>query len=290
MSDTNTNTKTPLWKQLVGAATGAAVAFVVYQGYTFTSEHLTALVTLPQGSGIMDRSGTPTHVWPTGTPESPIAVAASSASAMATASSSVSQNASTRVNLGPFGSVKGLKKFFQFGQGASSSALPPIAVNVSVSSSVSSVTTAGMAPADGAMHLWPTSTVTTPAEAVVPTPPAPVVGRLRPLRGPTAYEAGSQNSDISSTASSSSWSDSSFGVEPPAVTKPLVTGVDWSSSSSSMSAEAITDSIPAEPVYHAPVVSAQKHASKLPQSGFGLDVLAVVAVGSVFGRKRAMKK
>ncbi len=248
------DTKTPLWKQLVGAATGAAVAFVVYHGYTFTSDRLTALVTLPQGSGIMDRSGTPTHVRPTGTWDSTTQVSSSSTAAVTAAESSsvAAQNSSDRVFLGPFGIARGLKKFFQFEQSTSSSSLPPIAVNAPASSAASSGTagTAGIAPADAAMHLWP-----------------------------------------GSTASGSSWSESSFGVEPqPAVTRPLVTEVEWSSSSSAMSVEAVTDSIPAEPAYSAPVVSMKKHPGKLPQSGFGLDVLAVVAVGSVLGRKRAMKK
>ena len=48
MSETHTTPKTPLWKQLLGALAGATVAFVAYQGYTFTTDHLTAMTsTIP---------------------------------------------------------------------------------------------------------------------------------------------------------------------------------------------------------------------------------------------------
>ena len=42
MSDTNTPPKPPLWKQILGALTGATIAVVLYQGYTFTSSQLVA--------------------------------------------------------------------------------------------------------------------------------------------------------------------------------------------------------------------------------------------------------
>lgn len=43
MSEPNTNPKPPLWKQLLGALTGATIAVVLYQAYTFTSSHLQAM-------------------------------------------------------------------------------------------------------------------------------------------------------------------------------------------------------------------------------------------------------
>lgn len=58
--DTRTAQKktVPLWKQLVGALGGAAVAFMLYQGYTFTAPRLQALVTLPSAPGIGDQATT----------------------------------------------------------------------------------------------------------------------------------------------------------------------------------------------------------------------------------------
>ncbi len=69
MSDTNTPPKAPLWKQLLGALTGATIAVVLYQGYTFTSSQLVADVGAFQAdvsSGPQESPSAPLMPWEMG--------------------------------------------------------------------------------------------------------------------------------------------------------------------------------------------------------------------------------
>ncbi len=63
----NTNPKPPLWKQLLGALTGAIIAFVLYQAYTFTSSHLQAMNQSRSSSRVASRGfgSWQASVWPT---------------------------------------------------------------------------------------------------------------------------------------------------------------------------------------------------------------------------------
>ncbi len=202
------DTKTPLWKQLLGAVIGATVAFVLYQGYTVGSGYVQAALTF-------DSAG---HARPTGTLDSPeIAQATWSSSA---ASSRSSEN---RLQLGPFGSLRGLKKFFQ-----------PIPSASSANSSAA-------------------ITVTAPA----------VMAQA-------------------AASSSESWSSSSWS--PPVEPVPVI-----AQDVSYPEPVFIPEEMPpqSDPV---PEITAVAHTNgRLPQSGFGLDVLAVMAVGAVVGRKRAKR-
>ena len=202
MSDTQ---KAPLWKQLLGALAGATVAFVLYQGYTFTADHLVAGL-------IMDG---PRHVRPTGTLESPSYFgSASSSSVSSVAAAASSQSSSDRAFLGPFGTIRGLKKFFRFGVSSSSSISAVAAVPQQSSAST----------------------------AVQPQSPAP-----QPA-----------------SASSSSVAEQLPELE--------------------------VSSVPSEPT-PAPIVASvvASQSKKLPKSGFGLDVVAVVTLGAVIGKRRAKR-
>ena len=254
MSDTNLTQKTPLWKQLLGAAIGATAAFVLYQGYAFTSDHLQAVL-------MSDPAG---HIWPSGTIESPTAFETISSSS----SSAASQN--VRPLLGPFGSIRGLKKFFLFGNSSSSAAAPAIAA--AVSSSASSMI-AVQPSIDSVLHMWPTSTVTTPAEAVVPTPPAPPprVRRIPAFR-PAPVNGQQVDSGLTEVSSSESSSEVSMAAQ---------------SGSSDSAAINAPSPPPVEPMPVPTVVALTQKQKKLPKSGFGLDVLAVTALGAVIGRRRA---
>jgi hypothetical protein len=52
------STQTPLWKQLLGACAGAAVAVVVYEAFLFVTPRLEAWVTLPTAPGVENQAGT----------------------------------------------------------------------------------------------------------------------------------------------------------------------------------------------------------------------------------------
>lgn len=52
------SSKPPLWKQLLGAVGGAAVALLLYGGYTFGERHLSAYITIPE-MGIFSGDATP---------------------------------------------------------------------------------------------------------------------------------------------------------------------------------------------------------------------------------------
>ncbi len=57
-TQTHTPASTPLWKQLLGACAGAAVAVVVYEGFLFVTPHLEAWVTLPTAPGVTHQDET----------------------------------------------------------------------------------------------------------------------------------------------------------------------------------------------------------------------------------------
>lgn len=275
------DTKTPLWKQVLGALSGAAIAFVVYQGYTFTSGHLTALVTLPKGSGIMDYwTGPQQHARPTGTLDSPAASVFSSSASSSSAASAVSAASITdRIFLGPFGSVRGLKKFFLFDP----SPVAPASV-AAVTADSSSSSRVSPSTADG--HVWPTATLNFPTETVVPPSSVPS-GRTRPLPSPRSAPAVqartrtavtrpiAQQGTVSAPLPSGSMevaSSSRSSRSRPARVLPVA--VQASSTSS-------VRSVPQRTVAHPPATHEQ-----LPQSGFGLDVIAVTALGAVIGRRK----
>lgn len=96
-------TKTSLKKQLFGAVAGAAVALVVYQSYTFTSDHLSALVTLPVGSGIAGGAMVqPQYVRPTVTTGSPVVNTSPSSVTSSAMSSVMSSSAPTVIQRRPW--------------------------------------------------------------------------------------------------------------------------------------------------------------------------------------------
>ena len=222
MSDTQ---RSPLWKQLVGALAGAAVAFVLYNGYTFTTTHLMADV-VPPGP-IVDAVG---RLWPSSTVDSP--KSASSASASFPSAAAVS---SSRVFLGPFGSIRGLKKFYAFNASSQSSFAPVIHATAETSAASSASSASSVAASSGSAEV------------------------------------------VDQEASSSSEEQVELHDAPPVDPSQQI----W---------PPVSEPAPPAPVVPAqPLVASVSHASTLPQSGFGLDVLAVSTLGAMIGRKRAKK-
>ncbi|MSR86742.1 hypothetical protein EXS70_01045 [Candidatus Peribacteria bacterium] len=213
---------TSLVKQLLGALAGATIAFVLYQGYSFTSSHLTALITLPGGVPAVDLRASPRRDFPrpVGTWDSPVVVSSASAASSTTLSSS--RSSENRPYLGPFGTLRGLKKFFQ----------APVTELASSSA----------------------------------------VALVMDMAGSSSW------SSISSTSSTSS-----VRILRHVWTRMALQGGTVSSFASSRTPRSI-------PVRTPVVASMPQGRGALPQSGFGMEVIAFCALGAVIGRMRAIPR
>lgn len=268
MSETNI-TRRPLWKQLTGALAGAAIAFVLYQGYSVAADRLVAAVPMGPAAGAVAGSPTSASAEATGGRPGPFVDAvgrlwpgepwytfASSASSSSSSDSS-SQSPENRVFYGPFGSIRSLKKYFQ-----------PFPSSSSSSTTESAMTAAGAGPLVGMQGAGLSSsslsyvTVTARSSSTSSRRSAP---------------------QVSSAASSSSWSEAFPVAAPPVAAPPIPAGTETS-----------TDALPEPFVRLTPpaiVVGAKDVTrSALPKTGLGLDVLAVMALGAVAGGRWKRKR
>ena len=267
MSDTQ---KAPLWKQLLGAITGAAVALVLYEAYVIVTPKLTALVTLPtsQAPSTFDDVGTiagTRPLWPTGTLGSP-AVAPSSSSSSSSAFAHSTQS-SAKSSISSYQNIV---------------VQQPATVSSSSSPSVINAYGRGM---------WPTTTAESPhvrfeRDASASSSSARTIARGRgqsPTAGwdtPIAQLPPSMQTDpasSSSKASSASIESAQPMVEEQIQAEPLI----------------VSEPEPSLPVQEeqeqAEVLAAIGQSEQLPSSGFGLDLLAVGALGAVMGRRRVQR-
>ena len=287
MSETNTAPKTPLWKQLLGALAGATVAFVIDKGYTFTSDHLTAMTGIPARFS-----------QPTGTAESQafssssMEPPASSTSSTPDVSSVAGSTSSARVILGPFGTVRGLKKFFQFGASSSAAAVAVISASSSSSSVSSEMVT--IVPVAAARFAMPKATLGFVNETIQPTAmPVPEHRMRQPetLAARVTVEQPNQAENAAGTSASSEYpygeqTDTATDVSSPDIPVPT-----WISSEAPMPIEPIPSLPEPTPTEVSPWETVATHTQKkLPQSGFGLDVLAITALGAVIGRRKVKSK
>lgn len=260
MSET-TITRRPLWKQLTGALAGAAIAFVLYQGYGIAADHLVAAVPMGPAAGAVAGSPTSASAEATGGRPGPFVDAigrlwpgepwytfASSASSPSSSDSSSSQSSENRVFYGPFGSIRSLRKYFQ-----------PLPSGSSSSTAASVTTAAGAAPLAGTQATGFSSSSLTYVTVVA--------------------RSSSQSSRDSATqigTASSSWSEAFPVAAPETADVPLEPIVE------------LTAPAPRPAIVMDATVTASKNA--LPKSGFGLDVLAVMALGAVAGGRWKKKR
>ena len=290
MSDTP---KSPLWKQLTGALAGAAVAFVLYEGYALTTSHLQAVV------------GNRGRVEVTGTLGFPAPGTVNGDSAV-TAAQAVSASSVARVRRA---------HWYDSPASSSSVAVAQVALPASSASSASSAAS----PANYGRWTGPERTASFPTQqekglTQTPVPHIPqrisISGTLASSSSDAAWWvkalndrpgaavlAGTQAVQSSSSAASPV-AQAVAAPAPDTVTSPV-----FSMHHSSVSVAPVPVAAPIVPSYvPAPIpvhVSQTAHPlagsvtgrkARLPQSGFGLDILAVTALGAVIGRKRAMKK
>lgn len=213
MSDTTITPKTPLWKQLLGAIAGALAAFILYQGYTFTADHIAAVTTGGPRAGVL---------WPSATASFP------------------------------------------------NETIDPDASSPSAPGRMRSVVGTGDAPA--AMQ----------NEAVVEQQPA-VIGDSSAATNSIAMEVAPPMEEQAPVEAEPSASDLDVPVEETMVVE------------SAPIPESEPLPITAQNPFAAPTMAdsatmANNQGTSLPQSGFGIDVVAVMTIGAILGKRKMARR
>lgn len=274
------DTKNPLWKQLFGAVAGAAIAFVIYTTYTTVSGALQAVVILPtapdvkyqnelrlsntEGSyaeRLLRRMQQAAWKLPTAMPGT---VRRESESLQVTTNEELARNT-------PTGSTDIAGPNYARTTGTYENPVPFAVVSVS-SSSASSSSISSHPPLSTAWlrrYQQPQtnnfdSSVSSASDAAVA---APLMGA----------QASAQA--MVSSSSEGIWIPTG-PVQRVRVTAPQSSS--WSSSSREWVNQMVSSSVPTA-VLAATATQKQEH---LPQSGFGLGLITVAAVGAAIGRKK----
>ncbi len=242
-----------LFKQLAGAVTGAALAFVVYQGYSYTSLKLQGLVTLPVAPGVVQQDTTRFAI---------------------TASGSQDDRYLSRIN-------RRIQEIFnRFG---------PTPVTEQVSSAQPTDWSNFHAPFDRYNRLTQGASSSMAAAAVVTQPAVPVGTAGGPINGVVQVTGESLSSAPSVVVSP--WPDGQVPVAPVpvhvTVTQQASPGEHAYEPGTSVAAQVEARKQERLADLKPPVMKAH---GKLPRSGFGIDDLAFMAIGGAIGQRYLRKK
>lgn len=248
--------KPPLWKQLLGAIAGAAIALVLYEGYVVVTPKLTALVTLPTAPGVTQQTEVQLAT------DDPTEIAAH-------------ERLIRRLRMlgrrfsGPLTDAVhrliGQDKIVVVPQGESPSPAPTQHAPRPVPPAVPAMANDPVPPP------VVTSEVRAPAEAAAQAVESAQSSEPAPEQEPLAAEQPSEE------AAEPPQPEAVVPQEPeaPAPEEPLEADQE------------IVPIVEESDVVIAPVAG---NSERLPDSGFGLDLIAVAAAGAVLGRRRVQRR
>ncbi len=276
MSDTQ---NTPLWKQLLGAATGAAVAFVLYEGVTFASDHLQAVIAMPMAPGVSHQDQLRMSNSVSGIFMQDRRIARQQEIAARFAQAPISTATVSSSIVGPFP----VRPTGTIGS-PSPSVLSKIAAAASANSknTVAAVSSSAKAIQSSASTLSVSSSSTSTSNVQVAQILASSSISSRTAVAPAAAALTGAKNAVQSSSASVATSKASSSV-----------AVSINASASASSAEALPILPPLKKEKSRPVRTSdpvvQAKGSTLPKSGVGAGVVAVTALGAALGRRKAKK-